>query len=276
MHGRRWPSSLPPALYNVRMCLIAVAWQSHPRFPLVIAANRDEFHARPAEPVHLWQTPPGLVAGRDLEAGGTWLGAAAPGRFAAITNVRRPGPLAEGVRSRGELPVEFLRSRASPTRFAAALAARGGEYRGYNLLLATADAMVLTSNCGVAPTALTPGIHAVSNAPPGVDWPKTRRARATLGTALQGDHPPDRLIEAAFALLADAAPAADDELPDTGLSQVQERQLSAIFIAGPDYGTRCSTVALLDDQGCLSLRERRFGPHGELAGETQLTLRFGS
>ena len=257
------------------MCLIAVAWQSHPRFPLVIAANRDEFHRRPTRPVHRWDSPPGLLAGRDLEAGGTWLGASVTGRIAAITNVREPGPALDQAPSRGELPVAFLGGGESPEAFVAALGERGSAYRGFNLLLATRDSLYLTSNRAASAMPLGRGIHAVSNAPIGVDWPKTRRAREILGAALADDRDGDEaLATAAFSLLADTTPARDAELPDTGLGAERERALSAIFIAGPEYGTRCSTVLLLAQDGSLHWRERRFGPDGLPTGETRLTLRL--
>jgi uncharacterized protein with NRDE domain len=255
------------------MCLIAVAWRSHPRFPLIIAANRDEFHARPTRAVHRWDTPQGLVAGRDLEAGGTWLGASPTGRIAAITNVRQPDPAPARPRSRGELPVAFLAGRQSPEAFITALAERAGAYRGFNLLVADREALYLTSNLTASAIPLAHGIHAISNAPIGVDWPKTRRARERLGAALaDGRSGQDVLITAAFGLLADATPAPDAQLPVTGPVAERERALSAIFIAGPEYGTRCSSVVLLGDDGALQWHERRFGPGGEPDGETRFTL----
>lgn len=256
------------------MCLIAVAWRSHPRFPLVIAANRDEFHARPTAPVHAWERPAGITAGRDLEAGGTWLGASANGRIAAITNVRSASGGPAHARSRGELPVAFLTSSQSPAAFATALEPRGPRYRGFNLLLATRESLLLMSNQQPGVVSLPDGVHAISNAPPGVDWPKTVLARATLGSALARHDDIDHLSEAAFALLADSHTAAPHQLPDTGLPLARERALSAIFIAGADYGTRCSSVLVLDAQGTLHWRERRFAPAGRVDGESALKLTF--
>ena len=256
------------------MCLIAVAWRSHPRYPLVIAANRDEFHARPSAPVHAWDHPAGIVGGRDLEAGGTWLGVSSTGRIAAITNVRTPGGGPEDARSRGELPVAFLTSPHTPQTFATTLQTRGADYRGFNLLLATRDALVLTSNSTPGVVPLSEGIHAISNAPPGVDWPKTVLARATLGAALASHDEIEPLYEAAFTLLADRTTAAPHLLPDTGLPPARERALSAIFIDGADYGTRCSSVLLLDTRGVLHWRERRFASAGRIDGESTIQLKF--
>lgn len=260
------------------MCLIAIAWQCHPRFPLILAANRDEFHERPTAVVHPWGVPSGLVAGRDLRAGGTWLGASPAGRIAAVTNVREQTASADtDTPSRGALPVAFLSDSGSPIAFARSLAQRAGDYSGFNLLLATREALVLMSNRAAAPLTLGPGIHAVSNAPPGVDWPKTRRARDSLGRALAGNGDTlERLIEAAFALLADDAPAADTALPDTGLDRTRERWLSAIFVSGSDYGTRCSSVLVVDQDGTLHWHERRFGPDARPTGTSRLQLGWGA
>ncbi len=255
------------------MCLIAVAWRSHPQFPLVIAANRDEFHARPTAPVHAWDHPSGITGGRDLEAGGTWLGVnTTAGRIAAVTNVRSSAETPAEARSRGELPVAFLTSEHSARAFAMALEQRAACYRGFNLLMATRESLWLMSNCAPGASSLPPGVHAISNAPPGVDWPKTVLARATLGAALARHNDLEKLYEAAFALLGDSQPAAVDRLPDTGLRRDQEQALSAIFIAGPDYGTRCSSVLVLDVHGVLHWRERRFAAAGQPDGESSLRL----
>lgn len=256
------------------MCLIAVAWQSHPRFPLVIAANRDEFHARPTAPLHAWDRPAGITGGRDLQAGGTWLGVNTSGRIAAITNVRSTGGGPAQARSRGELPVAFLTSPQSAHAFAAALEPQAQRYRGFNLLLATGESLLLMSNHAPGVQSLRAGVHAISNAPPGVDWPKTVLARATLGAALARHDDIEHLYAAAFALLADSNTAAADQLPNTGLPSPQEHALSAIFIAGPDYGTRCSSVLVLDTHGVLHWRERRFAPAGRVDGESSLRLTF--
>ncbi|TVQ44289.1 MAG: NRDE family protein [Gammaproteobacteria bacterium] len=259
------------------MCLIAIAWQCHPRFPLVLAANRDEFHARPTAAVHRWNSPVGIIAGRDLEAGGTWLGASPGGRIAALTNVREPasGTLAAAP-SRGELPVAFLADTRPPAAFAQDLADTAARYRGFNLLLLTGEALLVTSNRTAGPVTPGPGVHALSNAPPGVDWPKTRRARDILGSALadNGDTL-EALVDAAFGLLADPAPAEDFELPESGLPTDRERQLSAIFVAGSDYGTRCSSVLVVDHERTLHWHERRFGPDTRPTGSSRLQLAYG-
>ncbi len=241
------------------MCLIVAAWQVHPEFPLVLAANRDEFHARPAAPAGAWDSPAGLYGGRDLEAGGTWLATDAHGRVAAVTNVRESVADTDGKRSRGELPVSFLTGGASAADAAATLHARGDDYRGFNLLLVDDDALRLVSNRHPEVLSLDAGLHAVSNACPGEDWPKAVRARTALAAALDRNGDPKPLVDAAFALLA----SGDTDNGDP---------LSAIFVTGERYGTRASTVILRTRDGVLHFHERRFGPSARPAGDADFTL----
>lgn len=240
------------------MCLIALAWQAHPDYPLIVAANRDEFHHRPAAAARFWPEAPAVLAGRDLAAGGTWLGITRRGRFAALTNVREPGA-AQGSRSRGLLVSAFLQGGNSPQTYAAAVAADGAAYSGFNLLVGDAGSLWWVSNRAPAPAPVAPGVHALSNHLFNTPWPKVQRARDGLSAALAVPS-----AERLFALLADDRAAPDDELPDTGVGLAMERLLSPPFIRSGGYGTRCSSVLLAGRERIL-FAEQTFTPDG--AGE---------
>jgi uncharacterized protein with NRDE domain len=239
------------------MCLVAVALGAAPRHPLLVAANRDERHARATDRARWWHDLPGIFAGRDLEAGGTWLGIDRRGRLAAVTNVR-DGPPKPGPRSRGALPTDFLAGGASAAEYARRVAADGADYAPFNLLLYDGRELRYASN-RAAPLALGVGLHAFSNAPHGTEWPKTASARAGLERLLDAEDP----LEPLFALLADRG---DEAAPP------EHRYMSAHFIAGPVYGTRCSTVIALDASGALSFAERSFDATGQLVGESRATF----
>lgn len=238
------------------MCLIVVGWHSHPDYPLVVAANRDEFYGRPSAAVARWNEDGRIIAGRDLEAGGTWLGITEGGRFAAITNVREPGAV-PGPRSRGDLTREFLAGSETPARYLARV--RDTDFSGFNLLLADRHQLWYASNRHGPPQALEPGIYGLSNHFLDSPWPKLLTARRNFAAALP--QLPD--TNPLFALLADDEIVADDALPHTGVSLEWERRLSAIFVRSADYGTRASTVVTRSLGGALHLEERSFGPHGQ-------------
>ncbi|MFC5301136.1 NRDE family protein [Azospira restricta] len=247
------------------MCLILVAWRAHPDYPLVVAANRDEFFARPTASAARWADAPQVLAGRDLEAGGTWLGVAAGGRFAAVTNVREPGR-PQGARSRGRLTADFLTGDASAAEYAAAI--DGAAYSGFNLLVSDGRALWYASNRIAAPHPLSPGIYGVSNHLLDTPWPKLATAKARFAAAL----PRLPAEEDFFALLADDEIVPDRHLPATGVSLEWERRLSAIFVRSSDYGTRASTLLVQRDDGGARLHERSYGSGGEPAGEICLDL----
>jgi uncharacterized protein with NRDE domain len=251
------------------MCLIAFAWHAHPRWRLLLAGNRDEFHARPSAPLARWAELP-IVAGRDLEAGGTWLGATAAGRCCVVTNVRDPRDPQLGA-SRGLLATDYLTGDADAAVHAGALRARAADYRPFNLLTFDAhDAFYLGNRPGPRAQAVTPGVHGLSNADFNTPWPKTRilmaRLRAWIAAGGEADFAP------LFDALADERPAPDDELPDTGVGLERERMLSPAFIRGEQYGTRASTVVAIGHDGGGLIAERRFGPSGRFDGETRLAL----
>jgi len=237
------------------MCLIVVGWQVAPDYPLVVAANRDEYHARPSAPAGFWADNPNILGGRDLEAGGTWLGATRDGRFAAVTNVREPGQ-PSGKRTRGELTRNFLHGSDSPAIHAATIAV--DDYAGFNLLLADGDTLVYRSNRTATTQYLPPGIYGLSNHQLDTPWPKLLKARQRFADALPALPDPSPFFE----LLADRDIEPDDQLPATGVPLLWERLLSAVFVQSADYGTRASTVLLRHKSGAITLFERNYGPDG--------------
>jgi len=251
------------------MCLIGFAWNAHPRWRLVLAGNRDEFHGRPSEPLARWPDT-AMAAGRDLEAGGTWLGVTDAGRCAVVTNVRDPRDPQLG-RSRGLLARDYLTGADDAVTHAAWLHADAAHYRPFNLLTFDAHAAFYLGNRPEPRVqAVTPGVHGLSNADFNTPWPKTRALMARIEAWLAGDATD---IEPLFAALVDEQRAADALLPDTGIGLERERWLSSAFIRGERYGTRASTVVLIDRAGTGTIVERRFGPDGRSDGQT--ALRFG-
>lgn len=227
------------------MCLIAFDWQPGSARPLVLLGNRDEFYARPASPVRFWEDAPFLLAGRDEKEGGTWLGVTRDGRWAALTNYREPGGMQPGELSRGKLVEGFLRGDQPPLDFMEAVAAEGGRYNGFNLLAGNRREAAVFSNRGMPPRRLAPGLYGLSNHLLDSPWPKTLRLKEGLRQVLAaGDTAPDRLL----ALLEDATPPADEDLPDTGVGLVWERLLGTAFIRSPMYGTRASSLLLLEQE----------------------------
>ena len=251
------------------MCLAAFALNAHPRFPLVIAANRDEFFARAAEPMAWWPERPDILAGRDLSAGGTWFGLARTGRLALLTNVREPGRQNPDAPSRGALVVDWLSSPLDAAGFAAGMAR---DYNGFNLVTAdlARNSWHWLSNRAPAPVELGPGIHALSNAALDTPWPKTLGLKAAMAQALDASTSARQLADQLFTVLADATPAPDTTLPDTGVGLTRERLLSPRFIrmtdpARPDvtvYGTRCATVLVREASGATHVIERSITDRG--------------
>lgn len=248
------------------MCLIVFAWRPGHATPLIVAANRDEFYARPARPLAAWEESPGVYAGRDLEAGGTWLGVAPDGRFAALTNLRDPGQ-AVGSRSRGELVAGFLQGRQSPLEYLQQVARRAADYSGFNLLVGDSAQLCYFNPRVGPPAAVAPGVHGLSNAALNTPWPKLLYAREGLEAALEQ---PD--TGSLVTLLADHRQPSEAELPDTGVGLATERLLSSVFIASPTYGTRASTALIVHADGRREMLERSFGPSGARLGEVALTL----
>ncbi|WLQ14124.1 NRDE family protein [Hahella aquimaris] len=235
------------------MCLLFVAYQANPRFPLIAAANRDEFYARPTQPLTQWPERPRIYAGRDLQEGGTWMGATTNGRFAAVTN-HRSGPREAAQLSRGSLVRSFLESELSVDDFAAALEPTSQSYGGFNLMMLADSTLAYFSNRKEPQyQRLTPGIYGLSNGLLNTPWPKLTAGKRRFTSAITGPNQ-DEL----WALLADDAAAPDYLLPDTGVGVEVERLLSSAFITSKDYGTRSSTLLLHDANGVTQMWEKTF------------------
>ncbi|HYW92336.1 MAG TPA: NRDE family protein [Gammaproteobacteria bacterium] len=256
------------------MCLLFVAWEAHPRYRVVVAANRDEFHRRPTAPAAFWNDHPEVVAGRDLEAGGTWLGVTRAGRFAAVTNYRESEPPADAARSRGELVSGALLYPGPTGEYLRQVQRRRRQYRGFNLLAGDGDGLWYYSNRDGAPRRLMPGLYGLSNDLLDTPWPKLAGGRTDFSRLLAGAGQIDP--EALFGLLADETPAPDEALPETGVSRERERWLSARFVRGAEYGTRSSTVLVVARAGEACLIERRFRPDGSEEGTTRLDFHLTS
>lgn len=253
------------------MCLIGIAWRAHPKFELVIAANRDEFHNRPTAGAAAWKDHPQIFGGRDLKQQGSWLAVSSQGRLAAVTNVRRmatPDPQAP---SRGKLVAEFLTSDGSAADFAARLKEAADSYSGFNLLLYDgSDLRYVDNHPEFEDATVAPGVHVLSNAQLDTPWPKSLRLKAALESWTRDKwESPAPLLKA----LADRVPASDAELPNTGVGPALERMLSPPFIVSPHYGTRCSTVVTFG-AGLIAFVEKRFDADGRLAGEASKALPF--
>jgi uncharacterized protein with NRDE domain len=249
------------------MCLILFAWKTHKNFPLILIANRDEFYERPTAPAAFWEDAPGLLAGRDLRAGGTWLGITRKGGLAALTNYRDPATMKDVAPSRGKLVSDFLRGRRTPEAYLHWLSPRSGRYNGFGLLVGNPDELYYFSNRG-AQIRLLPGIHGISNHLLDTPWPKVERGKQAFRDLLEKKKTPP--LEMMFALLADRSRPPDERLPDTGVGLERERVLSPLFIESPVYGTRSSTVLLIDRRGRVTFVERVFN------GDTdpRMTSRF--
>jgi uncharacterized protein with NRDE domain len=256
------------------MCLIVLAWRTHPNYRLVLAANRDEYFVRPAAPAGFWDDHPNVLAGRDLEAGGTWLGITLDGRFAALTNYRNPADKKDGAPSRGALVSDFLTGKTAPMEYLQDVERRAVNYNGFSLLAGDAASLAFLSNRGGHAARVAPGIHGLSNHLLDTPWPKVRKGKAGLAALLDAPFDP----EAAFGLLEDTTRAAGGDLPSTGVSPELEERLSAIrILAVGGYGTRCSTVLCLTEDGRVEFHERSYGEGGGVSGTIsyRLTLAQG-
>jgi uncharacterized protein with NRDE domain len=252
------------------MCLIAFAWRAHPRYELVLAANRDEFHNRPAAAAQFWPEAPQLLAGRDLSQGGTWCGITRTGRVAAVTNYRDPSRAEPGKRSRGHLVRDYLLGPKDAEAAAEEMERQKGAYSEFNLLLGDVQGLWYVGSRALGPQRITPGVHGISNGAFDLAWPKVRHACAGLERVLrQDDIDPGQLFE----VLGSRRIAPDSELPDTGVGLQLERFLSAPFIVSAEYGTRASTVLLVDRSGDVRFVERRYDAAGTCTGETDQQFR---
>ena len=243
------------------MCLILFSYDHHPRYRLVLAANRDEFYSRPTEPMAFWKGAPHILGGRDLQCGGTWMGVTRNGRIAAITNFRDPASLKKDAPSRGLLVSDFLAGTDSPAQYLERLQSEGHLYNGFNLIAGDRNGLFYYSNRSKGIKRIGSGIFGLSNHLLDTPWPKVEKGKRRLRRLLEMENSPDP--ESIFDILADRTRPADNRLPETGVGIEWERVLSPLFISSPNYGTRCATVILWDRTGKIDIRERTFEPGKE-------------
>jgi uncharacterized protein with NRDE domain len=252
------------------VCLILFAAGACRRYPLVVAANRDEAYGRPAAPAGFWPDHPEIFGGRDLDQGGTWLGITREARFAAVTNYRQ-APAPPAPRSRGELTRNFLAGRSTPEDYLQEVAGQAGLYRGFSLIVGRPEALWFYSNRGGELRRVSPGVHGLSNHLLDEPWPKVRRGVEVLSRLISG--PESALVPGLFDMLSERTWPPDAALPTTGIPSERERDLSPAFIADSRYGTRASTVLLLGHDGEIAFFERSFGPEGRPIGEVEQRFR---
>jgi uncharacterized protein with NRDE domain len=254
------------------MCLIVLAFETHPLYRLILAANRDEFFARPSASAGFWEDDPRILAGRDLKDGGTWLGLTRGGRIAALTNYRDPGSEKRDAPSRGRLVKGFLQGKISVEEYHLFLSREGGSFNGFNLIFGDTRQLLWYSNRHESQQKLSPGIHGLSNHILDTPWPKVARSKNALAGIVEGGG--EIPIESLFALLADRSLPPDEELPDTGVGIELERLLSPVFISSPTYGTRSSTIMLVDRENSITFVERTFNGRPEEPVDTRWQFRL--
>jgi uncharacterized protein with NRDE domain len=242
------------------MCLILIGWRAHPEFPCLLAANRDEFHDRPSAAAGWWES--GILAGRDLKEGGTWLGVTRRGEFAALTNFRDGSARRCKAPSRGKLVAEVLAARRPLADTLLHLREVGSRYNPFNMIVSDGERLGIYESVRGEGRELAPGIYGLSNDVLDTPWPKVRNAKSGLAAALADAHDDAAILH----FLRDDRPAADTELPRTGVSLEWERLLSSAFVRADEYGTRCSTVLRIDRLGRASFDEWSWDPAGAESG----------
>ncbi len=251
------------------MCLLVMAYGVKPSYPLIVAANRDEFFRRPTSAADFWADQPHVLTGRDLEQNGTWMGVTKNGRFAALTNVRDPKSIQPAAKSRGLIVSDFLAGSAAPENFIDNLKDRPSHYNGFNLIVSDGSSLCYFNSVSAQSEALRPGIYGLSNHQLDTAWPKVTRSKAALELALRENA--QELETKLFAMLTDRTIAADSALPDTGVGLDKERWLSPVFISRQDYGTRCSTVLIVGASQTLFV-ERSFDSTGDVTQTRRFSL----
>lgn len=239
------------------MCLIFLSLKNHPAYKLVITANRDEFYQRKTEPAAFWTDHPNILGGRDLEAMGTWMAMSKHGKISLVTNYRDPVNINLHAPSRGQLVTEYLLDDISPADYLKKVEEKGKQYNGFNLIAGSPEELFYYSNYTNRIEEIQPGIHGLSNHVLNTAWPKVERGIGKLKQVLtEKEIAPEKL----FDLLYDDVIAPDDKLPDTGMGLERERMLSSMFIKSPNYGTRCSTVVLVNQLNEVCYAERVYDP----------------
>ena len=259
------------------MCLIVFAWKAHPRYPLILATNRDEYHERPSAPLSYWDDAPEVLGGRDIEKGGSWLAANVDGRWAAVTNFRDGHPSAAPTLSRGDLVRNYVSSRQMAANYATTLEGSIPNYPGCNLLFAEPDALYYASNRHGSSNrrsrieTVSTGVHSLSNHLLDTPWPKVERSKHRMQSLLEANG--DTITQNLFDFLSDRTEAVDADLPSTGIPADWERTLSAPFIVAGKYGTRASTVVLMDNEGVVQMHEREFSVGGIEIGRRSFSFK---
>jgi uncharacterized protein with NRDE domain len=228
------------------MCLILFAYETHPKYNLIVAANRDEFYKRPTSTAHYWNDQPNILAGKDLEKMGTWMGVTTNGRFSALTNYRDPLEETKGKHSRGELVADALNYKGNLNEYMHSLINNDDRFPGYNLLAGDMNGLFYYSNKGDDLQKLKPGIHGVSNHLLNTEWPKVSKGKLGMSKIISDEG--EDMVEELFNLLLNTEISPDHLLPKTGVTLEWERMLSPMFIKSKDYGTRSSTVLLMTDK----------------------------
>ncbi len=239
------------------MCLILFSYQQHPKYPLIVVANRDEFFERPTEQAHWWKEFPNMLAGKDTIGNGSWFGMSRDGKFSGLTNYRDGFNIKKDAPTRGKLVTNFLTQAVEPKPYLESIAETGHLYNGYNLLTFDGEEIWHYSNINNEITKIEPGTHGLSNALLNSDWPKINQGKARLAELVQAE---EFSVEAAFEMMLNENRPADEALPSTGVPIEWERKLSSMCIKTENYGTRCSTVMLWDTEGNVYFEERSYVP----------------
>ncbi|WP_248635354.1 NRDE family protein [Desulfatibacillum aliphaticivorans] len=245
------------------LCILLWAYRKHPDYPLILAANRDEFFNRPTASMARWDDFPHILAGRDLQGGGTWMGVNDRGRFAALTNVRDISRIKQEAKSRGLLVSGFLQNQDAPKDYLTTVQKKADQYNPFNLVAGDLGGLCCLTGVDNKVRKLDEGVFGLSNWGLDTPWPKVEKGKKALASIVEDALESGRLDrEALFSMLADSKTAPDDKLPDTGVGLDWERVLSSIFVKSPGYGTRCSTVLTVSFSGRVEVEERTFGPDG--------------
>ncbi len=256
------------------MCLIAFSYKVHPKYELILAANRDEFYERPTRSAQFWTNEklPDILAGKDLKGNGTWMGISKSGKWGALTNYRDPSNINEDAPTRGSLVLDFLKSDRSSDQYLKSISNVADKFNGFNILASDKNGLYHYSNENNIITEIEPGIHGVSNALLNTSWPKLDQAKKELQNITSSE---DFEKEELFKLLKNQEKASDDKLPSTGIPYEWEKAISSVFIKTDNYGTQCSTILLIDYDGSVEFTERRYDSNsGEVIDDNTFKLVF--
>lgn len=255
------------------MCLILFSWKQKPGYKLILAANRDEFYKRPTSEAGYWDDLPEVLAGRDLEAGGTWMGITKSGRFAAITNYRDPRIKKENAPSRGHLTADYLKGSASPENYLKGIRENGASYYGFNLLIGNTDELWYYNNINHEIREITEGSYGLSNSLLDTSWPKVDLGKKVFGTVT---NEPDIKDEMLFDALGNRKKAEDYDLPSTGVPYEWEKAISSMFIETETYGTCSSTIMTIDNENRIRFIEKNYPVGNRVKGVKQFEFRVSS